>query len=486
MQRRMVRGLGASLVVALLVAGCGHSTILPTRAALGRPHAASATAFDASRLPASAELARATLGLSDLDRKGGPTLAQTGLTADQFGVLDRDGDGRLTSNDYFARAPFAVVRQNLKPFLPLVKQIFDQLDENHDGKVTIAEASGPATDPKGNPRAAAGLAGTPWLLHFVAADDNADQALDFNEFQTFYASLGASQAVPKDDDVIQLGGGWMDVYLRVMGTLAAWRATHPPRDHISSTPADLGLQFENIDFHAQDGIDLKGWYVPAATPTTRTVVLVHGFQSCRSLWTGQKVLPMLNDRYNAVCFDLRNHGESGGSVTSYGYWESQDVLAAVAYAKSRGATAIGVIGQSLGAATSIRAVSQDPEVKALVSDCAYATTLNAFQGAISSVWVPQPALIGAAALMIADGQLGIQMEDAQPLNMLPGLAPRPVMFIHGEDDPYIFWNNTQILYAAYQGPKDFWLCPKALHGDSDTTDPATWKTKVRTLLDAAM
>jgi fermentation-respiration switch protein FrsA (DUF1100 family) len=484
MQRRMRRGIAAGLALAML-AGCGRAATTAALRAGTTPRAAEAQAFDPGKLPDSAGLARAALHLAD-DGRGAPSQAQTGLTAEQFAVLDRDHDGRLSEADYFAKAPLATVRASLKPFLGFVRASFDLLDEDHDGKLALAELDGPLQGADGQLRAHAGFAKLPWMLHFVLADKNNDQRLDYAEFQDFYTSMGASDTPLHADEPGALGGGWLSFYLRVLGSLAAWRAMHPPRAKITKTPHDLGYAYEDIETTSHDGLKLRGWYIPAAHPTTKTVVLVHGFQACRQLWLDQKIVPMLQDTYNTVMLDLRNHGQSEGKYTSYDYWEYQDALAAIAYAKQRGATSIGVIGQSLGAATSTRAVARAPEVKALVSDCDYATTLSAFQAAISSVWVPQPALIGAAALEIADGQLGIRMEDAQPLNELPGVAPRPVLFIHGEQDPFIFPDNSKILYANYQGPKELWICPKALHGDSDTTDADGWRRRVRGLLDRTL
>ena len=45
-----------------------------------------------------------------------------------------------------------------------------------------------------------------------------------------------------------------------------------PRSPVLGSPADHGLEFENVTFPSEDGTPLEGWFVPAAA---RTVVIVN-------------------------------------------------------------------------------------------------------------------------------------------------------------------------------------------------------------------
>src|SRR5579859_6280328 len=51
-----------------------------------------------------------------------------------------------------------------------------------------------------------------------------------------------------------------------------------PNDH--KTPADFGMAFEPVEFHSSDGIDIKGWWMPASGQSSAsaagTIVYVHG------------------------------------------------------------------------------------------------------------------------------------------------------------------------------------------------------------------
>ncbi|MFN3387091.1 MAG: alpha/beta hydrolase, partial [Candidatus Thermochlorobacter sp.] len=50
---------------------------------------------------------------------------------------------------------------------------------------------------------------------------------------------------------------------------------YAPQKSLITTPAEHGLEFENVKFHASDNTLLHGWFVPK--PNARaTVLLCHG------------------------------------------------------------------------------------------------------------------------------------------------------------------------------------------------------------------
>ena len=153
------------------------------------------------------------------------------------------------------------------------------------------------------------------------------------------------------------------------GVATTRRFTYNDRENAGLTPRSFGLVFEDVSFQARDGVTLKGWWVPAAQPRG-TVVLVHGLN--RSRIEMVKKVPFLHSRgWNALLFDLRHHGESGGGVSSFGHFEKADAHAAVELARSRSAGPVALWGVSLGAATAVLAAAEDPGVAAVVCDSSY-------------------------------------------------------------------------------------------------------------------
>jgi len=141
------------------------------------------------------------------------------------------------------------------------------------------------------------------------------------------------------------------------------------RENAGLTPASFSLPYEDIAFTSADGVALKGWFVPAAQ-AKGTVVLVHGLN--RSRIEMVKKVPFLNRLgWNALLFDLRRHGESGGSARSLGYHERTDVHAAIEWARQRSKVPVAVWGISSGAAAATLAASEDPGVAAVVCDSSF-------------------------------------------------------------------------------------------------------------------
>src|SRR5688572_2247019 len=122
--------------------------------------------------------------------------------------------------------------------------------------------------------------------------------------------------------------GWVPYFLGGIATTR--RFQYNDRENAGLTPASFDLKFEDVSFNARDGVPLVGWWVPAAD-ARGTVVLIHGLN--RSRIEMVKKVPFLNHKgWNALLFDLRHHGTSGGTVSSFGHFEKQDVHAAVEWA----------------------------------------------------------------------------------------------------------------------------------------------------------
>jgi predicted alpha/beta hydrolase len=149
------------------------------------------------------------------------------------------------------------------------------------------------------------------------------------------------------------------------------------QENAGLTPASFSLASEDVAFPSADGVLLRGWWV-GAPEAKGTVVLAHGLN--RSRIEMVKKTPFLHRLgWNALLFDLRHHGESGGAATTFGQREKDDVRAAVGYARGRTPGPVVAWGVSLGAASVILAAADDPAVAGVVGDSSYRSLTDTVQ-----------------------------------------------------------------------------------------------------------
>ncbi len=130
------------------------------------------------------------------------------------------------------------------------------------------------------------------------------------------------------------------------------------RSPILHTPAEFGLEFEDVSFPALEGVPLGAWYIPAAG-SSNVIIANHPMGFSRSgipthlqpwhadwapsgngfevnLVPDYKILHHAG--YNVLAYHLRKHGMSSaanGGVCMSGVTEARDVVGSIEYVRSR-------------------------------------------------------------------------------------------------------------------------------------------------------
>ncbi len=264
-----------------------------------------------------------------------------------------------------------------------------------------------------------------------------------------------------------LGGGTAATVTAV-SAVVGYKAVKPQRRIPASALKSPVLPPEQITFTSADGLTLNGYFYPNLA-AREAIIMCHGFHGAGHD-LHEAALDVQAAGYNALTFDFRGCGASGGKHTSVGFWEVQDVLGAVEYLKSRPEVdpeRIGAYGISMGGATVIIAAQRCPDIKVLVTDCAFASLdtiistnfryfyrLPTFPFSRTAVWWSR-----------RFAKIVNQNVDAvAALNQL-GAEGRviPHLIIHGGKDRAIPVSEAHLLYAASPGPKELWINPEADH-----------------------
>jgi fermentation-respiration switch protein FrsA (DUF1100 family) len=250
------------------------------------------------------------------------------------------------------------------------------------------------------------------------------------------------------------------VLLLALGLALSYKLTQRASLKEVHTPADYGLPFEEISFQTADGLTLRGWLVPGSDPE-RVVVILHGHGG--SIDYDVQYIPYLHAAgYNVLQFDFRGHGRSQGNVVTLGYLERMDVQAAVKFLLGRGLRRIALHGFSQGGMVAITAAPVCPEVAVVIDDGAPVRLRTAMRGWGQERHVPA-ALIPALAFLVigaASLRLGANLFRYEPVRWVGKIAPRPLMLIHGERDPYVV-DFDDLLKAAH--PTEVWRLPAEGH-----------------------
>ncbi len=247
-----------------------------------------------------------------------------------------------------------------------------------------------------------------------------------------------------------------------------------------ASPADFDLAFEEVEFPSGDGTLLRGWFVAArsASPAS-TVVICPGANG--SMDADAAFLPWFHNLdLNVLIFDWRAHGRSAGQVTTLGYDERYDLIAAVEYAKSRGAQPIGVLGLSMGGAVALSTAAICPDIHAVAADSAFVHIVTAVAAGLSERGLPDGLayLIARLILVTAGLRLGKNLFEADPVRWIDRVAPRPLLLIYGEQDPFAPRAEVELLYRRAGEPKDIWRVPRAAHRQIQAQEPDTYRQRL--------
>jgi fermentation-respiration switch protein FrsA (DUF1100 family) len=265
--------------------------------------------------------------------------------------------------------------------------------------------------------------------------------------------------------------------LNVVGYQLGQSYMQPPR--VSATGGVLrqnATDFQTIELTAEDGIKLRAFYT---TPQNGAMILVaHGHAGT----IPEDIYLMLaNHGYGVLAWEFRAHGQSGGDFTSLGYYEVQDMKAALDFALAQpGVDHVGAWGGSMGAVTSILAAARYSEIEAVVADSAFDTLEGVFE-----VRVPYP-LLRPFIRFYAELRTGVGLHDIRPVDQIGKISPRPVFLIQGLADYSIPHQSAQNLFNAAGEPRYIWEGENADHLRMYNKYTAEYEARVIEFFDRAL
>ncbi len=229
---------------------------------------------------------------------------------------------------------------------------------------------------------------------------------------------------------------------------------HPPNRRVAAVPPP---QCEKIDYQG-DGVTLKGWRGDASGKHRGTLIYLHGVADNRT--SGAGVISRFQNRgFDVVAYDNRAHGESGGDVCTYGYFEKEDLRRVLNTVRPG---PVVLIGSSLGAAVALQTAAIDGRISAVVA-------AECFSDLKTVVKERAPFFFTAGvverAIQIAEQQGQFQIDAVSPATAARTVKV-PTLVIHGADDVDTPPDHSGRVFANLAGSKKMILVPEARHNES--------------------
>jgi fermentation-respiration switch protein FrsA (DUF1100 family) len=255
----------------------------------------------------------------------------------------------------------------------------------------------------------------------------------------------------------------------------------PPASAIAATHDD-------VTFKSRDGVELKGWWF-AVTGADRAVVLVHGRGRNRvnsDFMEAAIARLLLVHGYSVLLFDLRGHGESGGTRYTLGIEEPRDILAAIDLAATQAGidrNRVALIGESLGGGSALMTVKADPSIGPVVTDSAFADG-NTVVSESATKYTNLPSWFTPGIVLMSRLFLGLDIAQVTPAKVVAAHPERAFLFIQCTDDTTVLLHHGLDLKAASKNPRtELWVVPGCEHVKAYATHPDEWAQHVLTFLE---
>lgn len=231
---------------------------------------------------------------------------------------------------------------------------------------------------------------------------------------------------------------------------------------------------------AEDGYALHAELLGNPEKSSRFVILSHGYTDNR-IGSLKYVQIYLDLGFNCIIYNLRGHGENEPTFTTYGIREGKDLRDIVEDTRKRypELTALGLHGESLGAATTVSSLRYQPKVDFSVADCAFSDIENVLRNGFRSAHLP--GVTFSLSNLGARLRYHYALSEMRPVDALSGNRI-PLCLIHGADDSQILPQNSQTLYDAAKGYKEIHLIEGAGHAESVLTKPKEYEEILRKFL----
>jgi len=227
----------------------------------------------------------------------------------------------------------------------------------------------------------------------------------------------------------------------------------------------------SVAFTTLDGVSLAGLHWDAGLRDIGCVV-AHGFTGSSKDPNVQTISrALVGHGFGVLAIDFRGHGSSGG-LSTVGADEIHDIAAAVDWLRGHGYEHVAVLGWSMGGSSVLRYAGLGGDADAVVSVSSPGRWFERGTRPMRIVHWLCETRTGRLVLRVGRGtrlagKSWVVIPEA-PHEVVGGIAPTPLLIVHGDADHYFGVDHFELLSSAAPDAA-LWLEEGMGHAETATT-----------------
>jgi len=217
-------------------------------------------------------------------------------------------------------------------------------------------------------------------------------------------------------------------------------APHMPTRELVATPADIGLEYENLTLNTSDNEKINAWYIPVENPKTKqaakTILFFHG--NAGNISHRLETIKIYNQLgFNFFIFDYRGFGLSTGKPTEHGtYLDGDTAWQYLIEDKNLSPEEIIIVGRSLGGGVAAE-VAKKVRPAMLVLESTFTSMTE-----VSAQHYP---FMPTSLIVKHEYETNLKLKDIHC----------PIVFAHSKNDEVIPYEHSQRNFMIANKPKQF-------------------------------